>query len=70
MDKEQELFDMIPGFYKWCEDMKFELPFIEQRSRTGAKEGLYPAAYYAGQYPMLWKVPRAADSFYYQSVKK
>ena len=42
----------------------------ENRKRTGAKEGLYPIQYFAGQYPALWKVPAAADSPYYQSINK
>ncbi len=42
----------------------------ENRKRTGAKEGLYPVQYFAGQYPALWKIPAAADSHYYQSINK
>lgn len=80
MSKES-LFDVeMVDFFKWCEDNEFELPYIEvpeekdttdeQRARTGSKEGLYPALYYSGQYPMQWKIPRAADSHYYQSINK
>lgn len=81
----QVLEQKIGDFFAFCADMKLELPFAqvpaneapesepatsESRKRTGAKEGLYPPQYYAGQYPALWKIPSAADSAYYQSINK
>ena len=63
----------IPDFIGFCYDAKLELPYAivdENRARTGAKEGLYPPQYFAGQYPALWKIPVAADSMYYQSINK
>lgn len=74
----------IPDFVSWCAEVQFELPVPvamaevkagedstnENRKRTGAKEPLYPPAYFAGQYTDLWKIPHAADAVYYQSVNK
>jgi len=40
----------------------------ENRKRTGAKEGLYPSAYYKGQYPANDKTSHAADSATYQDI--
>jgi len=68
----------IPDFMIWCGSHELELPFPPEKEptanenikRTGGKEGLYPPAYYASQYPPLWKIPGAADSFYYQSISK
>ena len=73
----------IKDFVVWCSGRKNELPVpaalipkdksattSENRKRTGAKEGLYPELYFAGQYPSLWKIPAAADSMYYQSKGK
>ena len=60
-------------FITWCQEKGLDLPEVpktEDRKRTGAKEGLYPPQYYAGQYPGLAKTPSAADSAYYQSVNK
>jgi hypothetical protein len=60
-------------FKTWCQEKGLDLPTVtttEDRKRTGAKEGLYPPQYYAGQYPALWKTPAAADSAYYQSINK
>jgi len=62
----------IPDFVTWCSETEKELPVPattdEARKRTGAKEGLYPPQYFAGQYTDLWKVPAAADAVYYQAV--
>lgn len=76
-DKPVVLEPYIPDFIAYCSEKKWELPFpgteettTENRKRTGAKEGLYPKLYFAGQYPAEWKVPAAADSAYYQSLKK
>ena len=64
----------IPNFVLWCGSTERELPVpaatSENRKRTGAKEGLYPPAYFSGQYTDLWKVPAAADAVYYQSANK
>ena len=75
----------VVDFVAWCSANAKELPVTpeamagnteegdskaENRKRTGAKEGLYPPQYFAGQYPALWKVPAAADSVYYQSINK
>ncbi len=73
----------MPDFVGWCNHRSLELPTpqeaqpedeqantSEARKRTGAKEGLYPSLYFAGQYPALWKIPAAADSHYYQSINK
>lgn len=60
-------------FIKWCEEKKLPLDAVtttEAVRRTGAKEGLYPPQYFAGQYPALSKTPNAADSAYYQSINK
>lgn len=68
-------------FITWCQEKGLDLPSLqeapeskpatnEDRKRTGAKEGLYPPQYYAGQYPGLYKTPSAADSAYYQSINK
>lgn len=60
-------------FYTWCQEKGLDLPEVaknEERKRTGAKEGLYPPQYYAGQYPAAAKTPAAADSAYYQSINK
>lgn len=83
VEENDAIFDQqMPTFLDYCINNELELPYVEvpseedttdsseQRSRTGAKEGLYPAIYYAGQYPALWKTPRAADSAYYQSINK
>ena len=71
---------VMPSFLQWCEKRNLELPVYEvpeekdtaneNRARTGAKEGLYPPQYFAGQYPAAWKTPVAADSAYYQSINK
>lgn len=72
----------IIDFVAWCSKNERELPvqneqpnpkqanLSEKRSRTGAKEGLYPPQYFAGQYPDLWKIPAAADAAYYMSKGK
>jgi len=70
-EKMESNFDQIPNFIQWCEKNSYELPHYEvskneNRARTGSKEPLYPPQYYAGQYPALWKIPRSADSHYYQ----
>ncbi len=59
-------------FITWCAGKNLPLTPLtnEDRKRTGAKEGLYPPQYYAGQYPGLYKTPHAADSAYYQSINK
>lgn len=60
-------------FVTWCKEKGLPVEPVstnEDRKRTGAKEGLYPPQYYAGQYPGLYKTPSAADSAYYQSVNK
>jgi hypothetical protein len=76
-DKTTVLEPRMPDFILYCAEQERELPMgddkdaaNENRKRTGAKEGLYPPQYYAGQYPALWKVPAAADSPYYQSINK
>lgn len=77
---------LIKDFIDYCAEDKFQLPVpceemeaasdkvktvkAENRARTGAKEGLYPPAYFGGQYPDLWKIPVAADAIYYQKYKK
>ena len=72
---------MIINFQDWCAEKNLDLgelkeqpksdkPTNEQGARTGAKEGLYPPQYWAGQYPADYKTPFAADSAYYQSINK
>lgn len=73
---------MVLKFVDWCAEKGLELPELneqppqtqdvvdEKAQRTGCKEPLYPPQYFAGQYPGLYKTPIAADSAYYQSIKK
>lgn len=81
-DNDNILKPLITDFVTWCSETEHELPIpdalkdgeeditAENRKRTGAKEGLYPKAYFSGQYADSWKVPAAADSVYYQSANK
>ncbi len=50
-------------FLKWCEEKKFELPVIAEKTiRSGTAHWAYPDAYVRQQYPDQYFTPSAADA--------